>query len=427
MTATKADQLRAQLNAKSEQARELAKTETWSEDDRALAKALTDEIGKLKTDLADLVGDSALRDALAQAGVADAKNDRPTRKGTLGTQFAMAEEIEAWLKSVAPNGQVSSQQQLRSPVVPVESRLLTGQRGRKADEIIISGTDDVGVDPFVRIDYQPDVELIGRRLLTIRDLISIRQTGSDLVHWVQQTSQLDAADFVPEARGTVQGGQGGVDVAGNKPWGYFDFEAKTADVKNIAALVAASERALEDVSQLRSLIDDELRDDLAEKMEDSIVSGNGSGESFVGIYNTPGVQAQAYDSDIFTTTRKAKTKARIIGRSRPTAWLMAPEDMETFDLAQDNEGRFYAGGPFNAGPQTLWGLPRVESEAATPGSPILADFRKAVLWDRQQATIAATNAHADFFERNLVAIRGEARGAFAITRPTAFVIVDLTP
>ena len=37
---------------------------------------------------------------------------------------------------------------------------------------------------------------------------------------------------------------------------------------------------------------------------------------------------------------------------------------------------------------------------------LVGDFRKAVIWDRQQASISATDSHADFFIRNLVAILG---------------------
>jgi HK97 family phage major capsid protein len=54
----------------------------------------------------------------------------------------------------------------------------------------------------------------------------------------------------------------------------------------------------------------------------------------------------------------------------------------------------------------------------------VADFRKAVLWDRQDASLAVSNQHADFFIRNMVAILAEARYAFGVIQPSAFVIVD---
>src|SRR5690606_24255021 len=111
----------------------------------------------------------------------------------------------------------------------------------------------------------------------------------------------------------------------------------------------------------------------------------------------------------------------------PTAVLINPEEDESIDLARDGEDRFYGNGPFGVGPGTLWGLPRVVSEAVPAGTAIIGDFRKAVLWDREQATVSVTDSHADFFIRNLIAVLAEERVAFGVIRPSAFVVMDLDP
>ncbi|WP_264922210.1 phage major capsid protein, partial [Mycobacteroides chelonae] len=76
--------------------------------------------------------------------------------------------------------------------------------------------------------------------------------------------------------------------------------------------------------------------------------------------------------------------------------------------------------------RTLWGIPVVESESQPEGNGLLGDYKKAVLWDREQTTVTMTDSHEDFFVRNLVAVLGEERVAFGVTRPPAFVSVDLT-
>jgi HK97 family phage major capsid protein len=73
----------------------------------------------------------------------------------------------------------------------------------------------------------------------------------------------------------------------------------------------------------------------------------------------------------------------------------------------------------------LWGLPVVESEAIAAGTAYVADWKWAVLWDREQASVQVTDSHADFFIRNLVAILVELRAAFGILRPSAFVKITL--
>jgi len=60
------------------------------------------------------------------------------------------------------------------------------------------------------------------------------------------------------------------------------------------------------------------------------------------------------------------------------------------------------------------------------GVALVGDFRRAVLWDREQANITITDSHDNFFIRNMVAILAEERVAFGVIRPAAFVEIDLT-
>jgi HK97 family phage major capsid protein len=209
---------------------------------------------------------------------------------------------------------------------------------------------------------------------------------------------------------------------GYKPEGAWAFQRKTATVKTIAEWVPATKRALADAAQLEGLINDELRADIAETEENQILTGNGTGENLTGILSTSGIQTQAFDTDIFVSTRKALTKARTVGRVVPNAIALNPVDVEKVDLARESgTGKFFSGGPFAMGPRTLWGTPILETEGVAAGTGLVGDFSKAVLWDREQTSVSITDSHADFFIRNLVAILAEERVAFGVTRPTAFV------
>jgi len=302
---------------------------------------------------------------------------------------------------------------------------------------LINGGSDISAGAFVQNDATGIYEPLGRRTLTIRDLVSRRTTSSDTVEYVRQTKQLSDAAVVAEATTAAAPTTGAAPGApltpaaggGYKPEGALEFEKVTASVKTIAEWVPATKRGLADAAQLRGLIDDELRADLAEHEEDQILNGDGTDENFTGIMNTPGLQVQQFSNTVaglnplLETTLRAKTKVRSIGRATPSAYVFNPEDWEEIQLARleknpNNEA--------NAGSTpTLHGLPVVESEAMAPGTGGVADWRKAVIWDRQQATITATDSHADFFIRNLVAVLGEERLAFGVTRPAAFVQIEL--
>src|SRR5690606_35006897 len=138
-----------------------------------------------------------------------------------------------------------------------------------------------------------------RRQLSIRDLISVRRTGSDAVEYVRQVSHTNAAAPVAEAtsaaRPTAPEGAGELindPNGGYRPQGKWAFERKTVNVKSIAEWVPATKRALADVAQLEGLINDELRADIAETEEIQIFSGDGVGENLLGILNTSGLQSQ---------------------------------------------------------------------------------------------------------------------------------------
>jgi phage portal protein BeeE len=83
---------------------------------------------------------------------------------------------------------------------------------------------------------------------------------------VRQTRQVQEAAPTPEANVKYPSGATG-EVTGTKPQGRMNFEIVHSAVKTIAVYVGATRRALSDVGQLRSIIDQELRDDLQEELE----------------------------------------------------------------------------------------------------------------------------------------------------------------
>jgi HK97 family phage major capsid protein len=315
--------------------------------------------------------------------------------------------------------------------VPEKARFQTDPISVKG---LFTGDSATSAGAFVTAEQTGILEALGRRPLTIRDVISVRRTGSDTVEYVVQTAHTNNAAPVAEATSSAapeSGAEAGplVNAAGGgyKPEGSWAFERKTATVKTIAEWVPATKRALADAAQLEGLINDELRADIAEEEEDQILLGDGEGENLEGILETTGIQTQAWSTDIFTTVRKALTKARVVGRVVPNAVALHPEEVEVIDLAREGAGtgQFLGAGPFALGPRTLWGLPIIETEAITPGRGLVGDFSKAVLWDREQTTVTMTDSHADFFIRNMVAILAEERVAFGVVRPTAFVDTDV--
>ena len=390
--------------------------------------------GKQSDDVKSALAAIGLELGLEQnSGAPAAETFKARAKGlTLGRQFVDSTEYKAFMAQFS-EGHIQEKARVQSLPFGVKS--------------LITGASDTSAGAFVSTDVTDILELLGRRPLTLRDMISVRQTGSDTVEFVQQTTQPTSAAPVAEATtsadptvesvttfaspdytttSTVIRAAGG----GYKPEGSIAFLKVTATVKTIAEWIPATKRGIADAAQLRGIIDDELLADLKEEEEDQILNGSGVGENLTGILETSGIQMQAWSATVagldpmLETTRKAKTKVRTVGRALPTAYLLNPADWEKIELAR------LAKNPANEGAgvtvPTLHGLPVIESEGIAAGVGLVGDFRKAVLWDREQASVSITDSHSDFFIRNLVAILAEERVAFGVTRPTAFVEIDLT-
>lgn len=382
-------------------------------DERAVTLADIDRHSRAAAITAELRGSGG--GIPAPIGRDDRGEERKPKLLSVGQRFVENADYQTWLKMVAPTGSIpESAKGLNSP--PLKFR---GMRELEMQAALLTGVSDTSAGAMVQTRYYPQLTELGRRPLTIRNVVTNLQTDSDLVEFVRVTTETNNAAAVAEATGASDG-------TGVKPESVLAFEKVTTAVKTVAHWIPATKRALSDAAQLRGLIDQFLRYGLEEELEDQMINGDGTGENFTGISNTTGVQAQAWDTNILTTTRKARRKVRTVGRRIPNAFLLHPEDWEVIDLLQDNEARYYAGGPFDTMAPRLWGLPVIESEALTQGVGYVGDFNVAVLWDREDAAISVSDSHSDFFIRNLVAILAELRAAFGVLKPNAIVEIDLT-
>ena len=321
---------------------------------------------------------------------------------SFGTQMVESKEFKQYLNDIqGPDGTVSEGSFKRSPKFDAKALILTSNTSGGA---------------LVRRDYAPTVSL-PLQPLSVRDIISVLRTNSNLIEFVRVTSFTNAAARVPEATTTS-------DESGRKPESSIALDIVQAAVKTIAHFFAITRQILADAPQLQSIIDTFGRDGLELVLEEKVINGAG-GADFLGLDNTPGLTLQNFDTDILTTTRKARTKVKYTGRANPTAYVLNPLDWETLDLTQDNEARYYFGGPMVLGTPRLWGLPVVECEPVRQGTGFVGDMKQAVLWDRESATMHITDSNRDWFELNILAILFELRAAFGVLRPAAIVKMDL--
>lgn len=256
------------------------------------------------------------------------------------------------------------------------------------------------------------------RPLTLLDLVTRGNSTSDIVEYFREIARTNNAAPVGEA--TATGGSTGL-----KPESALRFERVQDTDKTIAHWVPITRKALRNVGQIRTMVDAFLLQMLNEVLESQMLNGDGTGDNLNGI-RTQATGTEAWNTDLFVTTRKALTYMRNTSLIQPTGWVLNPADMESVDLATDNANRFYGQGPFGIGPRTLWGLPVAESSTQPAGEGLLGDFRQAVLYDREQASVQVGTIN-DQFVRNMITLLAELVVIFSVLRPAAFRKIDLTP
>ncbi len=345
--------------------------------------------------------------------------ERRARK-SMGARFSESTEYKTLIAGI-PNGHFSEKARVQTSPMDVPG-------GFKA--LFYSQDRDESAGFLVESDKRGLLTPFFQRPLSIRQLVASGSTTSDTIEYVMWATVTNNAAVVPEATSSaaIDGTTVTNAIGGLKPQSTFSFTRGSTTVKTIAHWIPITKRALSDAAQIRTMIDSFLRYGLEEELEDQLINGSGSGENFLGLNNVSGIQTQAAPSggaDNLDVLKKARTKVMIGGRATPTAYVMNPLDWEKVELMRNDNGDFYGSGPFSLTGPHLWGLPVVQSEAVAAGTAWVADWNYAVLYDREQASVQATDSHADFFVRNLVAILAEMRAAFAVLRPAAFVKVTL--
>jgi HK97 family phage major capsid protein len=365
---------------------------------------------------------AGLVDALARNGNAPRQDDDRERRAaaaedqrqTMGQRIVAGDAYQDLVKSGILNSKAA-----------VGVRQLGEAMNRDEFKALITGAADTSAGAFVqpdRIGYFP----LPLRPLTVLDMVTVGDTDSDLVEYVEQTTFTNAAAEVAEATSDAINAQ--TAAGGAKPQSHTDFVIRSVPVRTVAHWMAATRRALSDAGQMRTIIDGLLRYGLDRRVEDQVVAGDGLGENLRGLLNFTGTnQIPAGPASIADKVHFGLTQVTVDGFAA-TGVLMNPFDWETVRLSRENgdgTGAYLFGPPSAAGPQTLWGRGVAVTPAIPQGTAIVGDLRAFIVWVREGTQVLASDSHADFFTRNLIAVLAENRLATGLPYPQAIAEVNL--
>jgi HK97 family phage major capsid protein len=302
-----------------------------------------------------------------------------------------------------------------------EGRIPDSVKGFRLDPVevktLVTGASSTQAGALIVNDRQSEItDLAPFRPRSVRDIFRALTTTSDTIEYARVVTKTNAAAPVAEATSVSNG---------LKPESGMTLEVVTTNVETIAHWIPVTKRAFADAAQLRGLIDAFLIDGLADNVETQVVAGNGTSPNLMGLVNQSGIQTHVIGAALDLDEVLAMiVKVREVARRQATFIGLHPNDFWTADLAQkkDGQNRYMLLDPTRSvDVVALWGLMTKVSDAFTAGSPVVGDGRYGAIWDREQASVTATDSHSDFFVRNLIAVLGEQRLGFGLFDPQAFV------
>ncbi|MEI9812924.1 MAG: phage major capsid protein [Acidobacteriota bacterium] len=257
-------------------------------------------------------------------------------------------------------------------------------------------------------DRQTGIVATPTRRLRVRDLMPNFPTSAGLIEYLRETSFTNAASPVAE---TV-----------SKPESSVNFSIEVAPVRTVAHMLPIAKQAMDDISALRAYLGKRLTAKLLDIEDVELLSGDGTGQHVEGLL----ALATSYQTgrDQVGDTRLDKLSHAFCQLEetefQPTGIVLNPYDWRRITLLKTeeggaNKGSYLAGSPLISVGPNVWGVPVAATTALPRGYFLVADFDQAcAVFNRQPPTIEISDSHADYFQRNMLAVRCEERISLAM-------------
>lgn len=248
------------------------------------------------------------------------------------------------------------------------------------------------------------------RPIQVTDIIPAGNTGMAAVVYMEETTRTHAAAEMNEGAAYAEA--------------TFALTEKSVTVRKLGTSIPVTDEQLEDVPMVQGYLDQRLRFGLRQRLDSQILIGDGIAPNITGILNTTGIQTQAKGADPTPdAVYKAKTLVQLIGRAQPNAVVFHPNDWQQIRLLRTSDGIYIWGSPSETGPERIWGLPIVISDALPENTALIGDFANfSQLFERRGIEVKV-GLNASDFTTGKQTIRADLRVAFVVFRPAAFATI----
>ena len=238
-----------------------------------------------------------------------------------------------------------------------------------------------------------------RESTPLLDAIPQIVVSSNSVEWVRW-----APNPVPAASVVAEGAP--------KPEMALTATAVSDTLETYAHYKGITRQALEDIPQVRSIIESRLRQGLARALDGAAVAALNAG-TYTGVSN----------ASMLAGIRMGLATVQAQGYGTPASVILNPADLAAIDLS--------IMGSTMAGPQlnnSVWGLNFIPTPGVAVNTAYVGDLDAAAqLFRRANASVFLSDSHGEFFISNIILILAEIRASVAVSEPAALVKVTKTP
>ncbi len=269
--------------------------------------------------------------------------------------------------------------------------------------------------PLVADMRVPGIINTPNRVLTIRDVLPVGRTSSNLVQFTKEnvfTNNAGAQYSSPNRENVT------------KPESGITFTLANAPVVTLAHFIPVSRQVLDDAPQLESYVNSRLTYGLKLEEEDQLLNGSGTSGNISGILasgNNTAYNRSATGDTKLDTLRKAITQAALSEYTADTV-VINPEDWEAIELLKASDGQYIMANPMDMAGPRIWGKRVVATNSIAQGTFLVGAMSMgAQIWDRMDAAVQISYEDGDNFKKNMATLLAEERLALTVYRPSAFI------
>lgn len=261
------------------------------------------------------------------------------------------------------------------------------------------------------------VDLVQQRPV-IADLISQTNTTMDTVKWIEETM------YTNNATATAEGAAA--------PESALQFVERSAPVQKIATHIPVTEEQLADVPFIQTLVNERLLLMLRQSEDNYLLNGTGVSPQIKGLLNVAGLGNYAAVVGESISDAIYKGHAAVLNANGTAAYaatttgvIIHPTTWAQIRLEKGADGHYIYGNPNQAQPDTIWGLPVVQSTYVPVKTIVVGDFKMYAQIARRTGITIEVGYINDQFIAGQQTIKVTERLAHLVYRANAFCRITL--